>query len=95
MPRARDSAAIEAFGKAVEIARRRLGLSQAELAARCLPPMQPSRLGDVERGKAEPGLSLIVRLAQALGMTEAGLMEAMREERRHRAPAAAGTSDTK
>ncbi len=93
--RYRHKPTLDAFGKAVEIERRRLGLSQAELAARVKPPMQAPRLGAVERGDREPGLLLILRLAEALGVTEAYLMDAMRDERRRRVASGAPDSDTK
>jgi transcriptional regulator with XRE-family HTH domain len=90
--RFRDQPTLDAFGKVVEIERRRRGLSQAELAALVVPPMQASRLGAVERGEREPGLSLILRLADGLDVRPAYLMEEMEAELRRREASAASTA---
>lgn len=79
--RYRDEESLAAFGQAVRIARTRKGLSQAELADRAQPKLHGARLGDIERGEREAGLTIIVRLAKALDLTPAQLLAAMDEER--------------
>jgi transcriptional regulator with XRE-family HTH domain len=61
------------FGAALRDERKRSALTQAQLAARAgMPQSVVSRL---ERGGREPRLSTMVRLAQALGITTAELVE--------------------
>jgi transcriptional regulator with XRE-family HTH domain len=63
------------------VARARQRITQDQLAQKAQPPIERAHVGAIERGEREPGLVLIVRLAQALGMSPARLMEAMEEER--------------
>lgn len=84
VPRYRDSELLAAFGQAVRIARTRLGMSQAELAMRASPPIGRARLGAIELGQRDPGLTIIDRIARALGMTLAQLMDATAQELRRR-----------
>ncbi len=81
VPRYRDKEAMVAFGRAVHVERSRKRLSQAELAKLASPHLEASRLGAIERGDTDPGLTVIVRLASALGMEAWELLKAMDEER--------------
>lgn len=63
----------ERFGRNVRSQRERRGLSQEELGhAAGLHPTEISRL---ERGVREPRLSTVVRLARALGLRPARLLD--------------------
>ena len=79
--RERDPEVLTAFGRAVAVARTRQRITQDQLGERAQPPIERAHVGAIERGERDPGLTLVVRLAQALGMTPAQLMEAMEEER--------------
>lgn len=60
-----STASPRSLGERIHQRRRRIGITQAELAAAvCLGPRVVS---DIERGKRAPGV-LLPRLAQALGM---------------------------
>ena len=74
-PRSRDLKAMAAFGSVVRERRKALRLTQAELAERA--HVERETLGRIERGLREPGLSIIIRLAWALGMNPTGLMARM------------------
>ena len=79
-PSERDPEVSRAFGRAVQIARVRRGLTRSRLAAQAGIP-SPSTIGRIERGERDPILSQAVRLALALGLTPGQLMDAMQEER--------------
>ncbi len=59
------------FGMAVKTWRRRLDISQAELARRM--GLQRTYVCDIERGARNPCLETIEKLARALGISIAGL----------------------
>ena len=61
----------------------RQGCTQEELAARC--DMSRVSISNLERGKHEPGLSTIVRLAESLGVRPSELIEAFEIELQHTA----------
>jgi transcriptional regulator with XRE-family HTH domain len=64
------------FAKNLREARRRAGLSQEELGARSA--LHSTEISRLERGKREPRLSTIVRLAGALELAPADLLSEMR-----------------
>jgi len=74
-PRSRDLKAMAAFGSVVRERRKAQRLTQAELAERA--HVERETLGRIERGLREPGLSIIIRLAQALEMNATELMARM------------------
>jgi transcriptional regulator with XRE-family HTH domain len=55
------------FGDAVRAARKRMKLSQTELAQRC--GMHLNTVSLVERGQADPRLSTLLALSQTLGLS--------------------------
>src|SRR6266550_2584673 len=55
-----------AFGKAVRMYRTRMGLSQEDLADRA--EIHRTYIGGIERGERNPTLTMIHRLAAALGV---------------------------
>lgn len=61
------------FGKNVRTFRDREGLSQEELAFRA--GMKRSYLSDLERGTRNPSVRALGRLAEALGIAPARLLE--------------------
>lgn len=63
----------EVFGRNVRDERRRLGLSQEELAFRS--EMKRSYLSDLERGTRNPSIRAIERLAKALDVEAASLLK--------------------
>ena len=62
-----------AFGQTVRRLRTRLGLSQEELAARA--SIHRTYIGGIERGERNPTLLMINRLAEALAVPPAKLLE--------------------
>jgi len=78
-PRERDLEASRAFGSAVRVARARRSMSRAEVAQAAR--IEALTLGRIERGEREPGLSVLIRLAAALGLRPWELIKAMEEER--------------
>jgi transcriptional regulator with XRE-family HTH domain len=62
-----------AFGRVVRKYRTRLGLSQEELADRAT--IHRTYIGGIERGERNPTLTMIHRLAAALGVRPANLLE--------------------
>src|SRR5215472_2941868 len=83
-PRSRDLKAMAAFGSVVRERRKAQRLTQAELAERA--HVERETLGRIERGLREPGLSIIIRLAQALGVKPGKLIDAMENETHVRRP---------
>lgn len=63
-----------AFGAAVRAARTAQGVAQETLAFRA--GVERSHLGKIERGEHMPTLSLILKIAAALGCSSAELMSA-------------------
>jgi transcriptional regulator with XRE-family HTH domain len=61
------------FGRKVRRFRQVLGLSQEGLADRA--SIHRTYIGGIERGERNPTLTMIVRLADALGVVPARLME--------------------
>lgn len=67
-PHRTDEAALKRrFGTAVRRHREQLGLTQRQLAART--KIARTYLADVERGARNPCLSIIVRIAEGLGLS--------------------------
>lgn len=62
-----------AFGREVRALRARRQLTQAQLAVR-VPGMAENTLGEIERGRGNPGVVRVMQLADALGVTTAELM---------------------
>ena len=62
-----------AFGKNVRSFRASLGISQEELASRTR--IHRTYIGGIERGERNPTLLMIHRIAQALAVTPAVLLE--------------------
>ncbi len=60
------------LGAAMRHARRELGLSQEELAARC--SLHRTYMGSVERGERNVSLENIIRIATALGLSASALL---------------------
>lgn len=60
------------FGQTVLYHRRRLGISQEQLAARS--GLHRTYIGDIERGKRNISLKNIAKLAEALGITASDLL---------------------
>jgi transcriptional regulator with XRE-family HTH domain len=71
-PHAKDKV-LTAFGSAVRRARKERGVSQEDLALRC--EIDRSYMGSIERGEQNSGLLHIARIARALDMKVAALME--------------------
>lgn len=65
------------FGDAIRIRRKELGLSQEALSFRA--GLHRNYISDIERGLKSPSLRVIVKLAEALGMTVSALVQ-MAEE---------------
>jgi transcriptional regulator with XRE-family HTH domain len=63
---------IQAFGSILRIERLRLGLTQQDLALRA--GIHINFVGRIERGKAEPGLSTVFAIAEALELTPESLI---------------------
>lgn len=61
------------FGKAVQLARRRLGYSQEAFAAEL--GMHRTQLGHIEQGLKDCRLSTIVRISSALGLSVSQLLD--------------------
>lgn len=73
MTRVRISA-VDEFGRRLARERRRLGLTQADLAER-LGLSSPETVSRYERGEREPRLSTILELAEALGISHLRLLQ--------------------
>jgi transcriptional regulator with XRE-family HTH domain len=56
----------KAFGRRLRELRRRVGLTQAELAARCGSSVEMQRIGEIERGERNCTLRTVERLAKGL-----------------------------
>lgn len=65
----------EKVGNQVRACREHLGLSQEELAGRC--GLHRTYVGSVERGERNISLDNIVKLAKALGIRPAALLESL------------------
>lgn len=68
-----DPRLAEAFGAAIRDARSKLGLSQEEMANKA--GIERSHMGKVERGEHLPNLVMMFKLAKALGLRPAELVE--------------------
>jgi transcriptional regulator with XRE-family HTH domain len=66
-PRHAHAPALVALGAAIRAARRERGVSQEELADRA--KLDRSYMSSIERGQQNPGIVLILRVANALDMT--------------------------
>jgi transcriptional regulator with XRE-family HTH domain len=64
---------LQAFGARVREERDRLGISQEELATRC--DLDRTYIGGIERGERNIGLLNLLRVARALGVSPADLLE--------------------
>lgn len=64
---------LSTFGKSVRFHRTAVGLSQEELADRAA--IHRTYIGGIERGERNPTLLMIHRLAEALGVAPAQLLE--------------------
>jgi transcriptional regulator with XRE-family HTH domain len=62
-----------AFGKTVRIYRKQAGYSQEELANRA--EIHRTYIGGIERGERNPTLTMIYRLARALGVSPHHLLK--------------------
>lgn len=65
------------FGENVRQARRRAGLSQVDLATDA--QMAKSYLSEVERGRRNPTVEVVGRIALALGISASALMSGIPE----------------
>jgi transcriptional regulator with XRE-family HTH domain len=65
-----------AFGARLRTLRVAAGLSQEHLAAKCA--LLPRAISELELGREEPDLDLIVRLCRCLGITPGVLMADLR-----------------
>ena len=63
------------FGRNVRAARTRLGVSQVELGASAR--LHRTEVSLLERGERDPRLTTILRLARALGVAPAALVEGL------------------
>lgn len=70
----RDQAVYDALGKAIQARRKKLSLSQEELAH--VAEMHPAYIGGVERGERNLALKNIVRICKALKISAADLFKA-------------------
>jgi transcriptional regulator with XRE-family HTH domain len=66
----------EVFGRNVRRERKRASLSQEALGHAC--DLHPTEISRLERAVREPRLGTIVKLARALGITPAQLMDGIR-----------------
>ncbi|MDQ1581984.1 MAG: hypothetical protein QOF36_38 [Microbacteriaceae bacterium] len=84
------SEAARILGERVRLSRQKLALSQEDVAD--LAEMHVTNLGKIERGQANPSLTTIVRVAAALNLDPAALLEGIGGEaipdRSHRLTAA-------
>jgi transcriptional regulator with XRE-family HTH domain len=69
------------FGQTVRRLRHAMNLSQEELAD--LANIHRTYIGGIERGERNPTLTMIVRLARALGVPPAKLLEPEESEGSH------------
>jgi transcriptional regulator with XRE-family HTH domain len=69
-----DPVVAQAFGAAVRAARVSAGIAQEELAH--LAGVERSHLGKVERGEHMPTLGIVLKIAKALGISAADLVQA-------------------
>ena len=69
----RDSELFKSFGLRVRALRQVIGLSQEGLADKC--EFDRTYIGGIERGERNPSLKNIARIANALNVTLAELME--------------------
>lgn len=70
--------AVEQFGRNLFMARRRLGLTQEQLANSA--GLHRSEVGLLERGYREPRLTTILKLLEALGAESGTLFHRLRME---------------
>jgi transcriptional regulator with XRE-family HTH domain len=80
MPAKRKREDCVAFGKAVREFRMGMGVSQEDLADRT--KIHRTYIGGIERGERNPTLTMIVRLAEALGASPHELLA--KAEKNHR-----------
>jgi len=71
------------FGKEVKLARARLGISQETLGG--MADLHRTYVSDIERGSRNPTLSVMVRLADALGLRLSTLVEFHKPPKSHSA----------
>ena len=70
---AKSDPILRAFGFSVKRQRETKGLTQEALAEKA--DIDRTYLSDIERGTRNPGIKNVVRIAKALGITAARLME--------------------
>lgn len=66
---------LQAFGRHLQNLRKAQGLSQEELAERC--GLHRTYIGGIERGERNVALLNILRIAAALNISPAGLLEGL------------------
>jgi len=64
---------LAAFGRSLRVQRDAKGLSQEQLAEKA--DLDRTYISDIERGTRNPGIKNVVRLARALGIPAARLLE--------------------
>ena len=69
----RDNQLLKGFGKKIRELRHRVGISQEELGHRA--GLHRTYVGGIERGERNPSLANIGRLARALGVRPAELLD--------------------
>ena len=67
-----DMETVQKFSRNVRLRRHQLNLSQEELAERI--GCHVNHIGRIERGQADPSLSMIVRISRALELTPIDLL---------------------
>jgi XRE family transcriptional regulator, regulator of sulfur utilization len=77
-----DPRSAEAFGQIVRSAREELGTSQEALAAAA--EIERSHFSRIERGLSQPTLFAMLKIAAALGVPAAALVEHVESEMRRR-----------
>jgi transcriptional regulator with XRE-family HTH domain len=71
-PTHRGDPRLVALGSAIRAMRKRVGMSQEELAS--CAKLDRSYMSSVERGMQNPGLLLVLQIAEALGESGADLL---------------------
>jgi transcriptional regulator with XRE-family HTH domain len=72
-----DPVVAQAFGAAVREARLQVGIAQEELAHQA--GIERSHMGKIERGEHMPTLALALKIARALGVSAASLVDRTEE----------------
>ena len=80
MPRARSDHLIDAFRRVLKTERKRVGLTQEDLAFQC--DIDRTFVGLLESGKRQPSLSVFFALARGLQLTPQALLELVDQQLR-------------